>query len=274
MDSFKFQKKMERLRARSPSRSRSPRKKSTASTSTSSFSTSPRKKTLERRTTDGTSPLSDYESIGSIGSMTNVEMLIMETSWRRPGHTAERRFASNGCEIIQGIQDPAAIQAWAARSPRGQAVISPTTNNNDNKNNRRSSSRSRPKRPNLTIDTDIVDGESRMNSAVTSVGSPIQPSSRSRAIQRISSPTKRIDPSGDFPFRNSSKRRSTPSSGTNTSPQKRQQQQELLSSSSCSSSTASKSAIERALYSENAPKKSGANRKHHHKAPAAFVFPN
>ena len=128
MDSFKFQNKMEQLRARSPSRSRSPRKKIISSTS-SSFSVSPRKKTLERRTTDGTSPLSDGESVGSIGSMTNEEMLIMETGWRRPGHM-ERRFASNGCEIIQGIQDPAAIQAWAARSPRVQATVSPTTTTN------------------------------------------------------------------------------------------------------------------------------------------------
>ncbi|KAG7342608.1 hypothetical protein IV203_017852 [Nitzschia inconspicua] len=232
MDSYKFQKTLEWVQesdfrlSYSRSRSQSPQK--------SIRSSSPRKpnalnkKELRRETTDGTAPLSvdSFESSSEDDRTKDDKEMVIETTWRRPknGHAnrsssshSGRRFASNGCEIIQGIQDRQAVEAWAARSPKavstnttvsdGKNVPSPRatsahTNASTSKKSTSSSVQTqirsnRRNRPTLTIDTSYNDAnESLMSSTITSVGTPILPSRQDPiTVRRPESPSKPINPS-------------------------------------------------------------------------------
>jgi hypothetical protein len=259
MDSHKFQKSLEWVQAsrgRSRSRSASPQKRPGSPM---------KKKTLQRRTTDGTAPLSDDSFSDGVSPREDMEMTI-ETSWRRAGHTSNnrsrdgsgrsnsarsdgRRFASNGCEIIQGIQDLEAAQAWAAKSPK---AVTPKKSASPRKP-------SRSKRPNLTIDVDEANASrhssqmsstaysSHMGSTAYSIGSPIQPSTRQHrfGIRPMPSPSKRLDHTGDIQRAESPIKRRTSVVGSPTS---LSTADDIISTpSSESSGTAKRNAILREL---------------------------
>jgi len=200
MDSFKYHNSVEWTQSpQSRSRSTSPHE--------SRRHDSPiKRKVLERRTTDGTFPQSDgsidsdddYDDRGGRGGLDDddeeedVEMAI-ETSWRRPRNASihgHRRFASNGCEIIQGIQDPQAHHAWNARSPStmrspasGQPRLSPRTCNNPSK------------RPNLTIDTSEANASFQHRSSMGAVTTSVPHRYNNRDVLRASSQSKRASSS-------------------------------------------------------------------------------
>ncbi|KAL3909952.1 MAG: hypothetical protein SGILL_007883, partial [Bacillariaceae sp.] len=208
MDSHKFQKNLEWMhntttrgrRRRSRSRSTSPQKRSL------------RKKQLERRVTDGTEPLSDDSFDGD--SPRQQQDGDEELGLDSPGNSAlssssrseGRRFASNGCEIIQGIQDLEAAHAWAAKSPKARSSVASSASASTKPRHNRTVSprkRDRSKRPDLTIDTNDCNStlvSSHMSSTTAnSIGSPIQPSSRPHqfSIRPMPSPSKRLDHTGE-----------------------------------------------------------------------------
>jgi hypothetical protein len=231
MDQYKFQKSLEWMQSEqqeedlpddfvesSTSRkSNSRRSKSNSRRSNTSRSRSPtkgspqnkskrNKKILQRRTTDGTSPLSDdsFESSDDVeeDDTEGVEMVIAkrrkcpETNNRTRSSSfhSGRRFASNGCEIIQGIQDRKATEAWAARSSNALSPSPGSTkaSSSSAKSNVRSNQK-RLRANNLTIVTnDVHDrfmNHSCMSPTNMSVGSPIHPPTRNHLVAIRTGPT-------------------------------------------------------------------------------------